>query len=81
VEEESALAPDDVVLVELKRILLMRIAAFEEEEPNDAALPLAANPADESAVAVAVDLAISLLTQVKPASEQESTLTQPGDIG
>ncbi len=66
VEGESGLAPDDLVLVELKRILLMRIATLEATRPpppamDPVAIDPAANPADEPAVAVAIDLAISLL--------------------
>lgn len=66
VEGESGLAPDDLVLVELKRILLMRIATLEAARlpapaMDAAAIDPAANPADEPAVAVAIDLAISLL--------------------
>lgn len=68
VEGDSGLAPDDEVLVELKRILLMRIAAREADglselvEPaTPAALAPEPNPADEPAVAIAIDLAISLL--------------------
>lgn len=76
VEEQAGLAPDDVCLVELKRILLNRIADLEGSylagnSPNDlaptvAAVDLATSPAEQPAVAVAVDLAITLLTEYLP---------------
>lgn len=85
VEEHSGLAPDDVCLIELKRILLNRIVTLESAEceanpapgsPPHRSLPnrhgneppilagfnIAAPLAEQPAVAVAVDLAITLLT-------------------
>jgi hypothetical protein len=82
VEEQAGLAPDDVCLIELKRILLKRIVDLESAEhganspstdfltgnsPRDrsaiaAGLNVRGLPADQPAVAVAVDLAITLLT-------------------
>lgn len=72
VEEHSGLAPDDVALRELKRILLNRIADLEaaalvQSSPQDpisvaAGLNLITPPEDQPAVAVAVDLAITLLS-------------------
>jgi hypothetical protein len=72
VEEQAGLAPDDLCLIELKRILLSRIVELEAVEfatdssenrqPTIAALHLANSPNDQPAVVMAVDLAITLVT-------------------
>ena len=82
VEEQVGLAPDDVCLVELKRILLNRVADLEVAEsaantPKGrpsimAGLNLEASPSDQPAVAVAVDLAVTLLTDFLPYRPSET---------
>ncbi|HEY2471287.1 MAG TPA: hypothetical protein VGI45_26070 [Terracidiphilus sp.] len=72
VEEQAGLEPDDVCLLELKRILLNRIVDLEaaglsantrKDRPGIiAGLNVRTPSADQPAVAVAVDLAITLLT-------------------
>ena len=80
VEEHSGIAPDDVCLRELKRILLNRIADLEAAEVAETAnaQPLASigldppyTPQDQPAVAVAVDLAITLLSDYLPVRDAD----------
>ena len=87
VEEQAGLAPDDVCLIELKRILLNRIVELEAAEfaanstkdrpPILAALELATLSEDERAAAVAVDLAVSLLTDQLPSRPSEARVLAP----
>lgn len=92
VEEQAGLAPDDVCLIELKRILLNRVAELEASElaaatPKDqlpVQVDLLDSPADQPAVAVAVDLAITLLTDYlspRPLEPVGAVLPAPDGTG